>query len=246
MNINRQPAGQPTGGQFAEGARASAGIALTRQDDLDIPEVEVMVEYKAYEDERSDSSVHFATHAFDLGPYIAETPVEDRFTEFGDLSGPGDLDYWVEEAMRRGDLPVPDGVKNFHYDAHSSDLEDLSRIGEWEAIPSKREPKVIPGVPLGEPLSREDALAEADANGFLTATVSVSQTDFLDNVRIGAQSGATDEHEYLASKVSPFLPHDSSYEIAGVGEEGGILVNFTTNVQSASAMGDTWLEDTAA
>src|SRR5699024_7364804 len=27
MNINRQPAGQPTGGQFAESARAGAGIA---------------------------------------------------------------------------------------------------------------------------------------------------------------------------------------------------------------------------
>src|SRR5699024_11053425 len=28
MNTNRQPAGQPTGGQFAEGARASAGVSL--------------------------------------------------------------------------------------------------------------------------------------------------------------------------------------------------------------------------
>lgn len=28
MNINRQPAGQPTGGQFAVGARASAGVSL--------------------------------------------------------------------------------------------------------------------------------------------------------------------------------------------------------------------------
>jgi len=28
MNINRQPAGQPTGGQFAEGARAAASVAL--------------------------------------------------------------------------------------------------------------------------------------------------------------------------------------------------------------------------
>src|SRR5690625_4096292 len=27
-NINRQPAGQPTGGQFAEGARAGANVAL--------------------------------------------------------------------------------------------------------------------------------------------------------------------------------------------------------------------------
>lgn len=30
MNINRQPSGQPTGGQFAESARASASVGLTR------------------------------------------------------------------------------------------------------------------------------------------------------------------------------------------------------------------------
>jgi len=29
MNINRQPAGQPTGGQFAEVARAGAGVSLS-------------------------------------------------------------------------------------------------------------------------------------------------------------------------------------------------------------------------
>jgi len=53
MNINRQPAGQPTGGQFAESARAGAGIALDPQDQpLDFSDTNEFIEDGDFQDVR--------------------------------------------------------------------------------------------------------------------------------------------------------------------------------------------------
>lgn len=53
MNINRQPAGQPTGGQFAESARAGAGIALDPHDQpLDFSDTNEIIEDGDFQDVR--------------------------------------------------------------------------------------------------------------------------------------------------------------------------------------------------
>jgi len=223
-NRTRQPAGRPTGGQFAPEARPDASVSLdVAAADPEIPEVTVAVDYQVWDE--NDNAVRVATHSFDLGPYIAQTPPGERFTEFAGASPDlGGLDYWVGEAIARGDLPPHEGP----FSAYAPDLEDLVRRGDLDDIPVRREPKVFKGVPLDEPLTRQDALAEADENGNLTATVKVRQDHLLGSIRVVM------EDNFLAAKLSPLPPHDVEYKITGVEEDGTLLVEVVTNVGAAA------------
>ena len=229
-DVRRQKPGQPTGGQFAEKERGASGLALApaAQEEDELPEVIVNVTWQVWNDR--DEAVDVGHDSFDIAPLIAETPVDRRITEFGSPEEPGSLDYWVERAQERGLLEKHDGP----FYAHSSDLEELVRRQELEDVPTRREPKIIRGVPLSEPLSVEDVLAEADEDGFVTATVEAHLEDLMQAYSNGQGMGEDDDHDLLAARVSPLPPIDCSYRVTGVTESGSLLVDFTTNVRAAA------------
>lgn len=126
---------------------------------------------------------------------IEATPPDRRITEFGDPGEPGVLDYWVTQAQQRGLIGSHPGP----FDARSSDLEDLVQRQELEDLPTRSEPRIIPGVPLAEPLTVAEVLAEANEDGVVTATVSAHVEDLL----AARGDGQGDEYDLLAGKVCP-------------------------------------------
>lgn len=228
-NPNRHPAGTPIGGRFAEGRLADADPSVTLDDTQagELPTITVPVTFQRWND--NDYAVDVGSDSFDLAPLIAEVSPDERMNEVG--TGPGDLDHWVELAMARGLIEKHDGP----FYADSMYLEEWLEDNNLEDLPSRRAQKIIPGVPLKEPLTVAEVLAEADENGFVTATVEAHLEDLMQAYSNGQGMGEDDDHDLLAARVSPLPPNDCSYKVTGVSEDGALVVDFTTNVRAAAA-----------
>lgn len=202
-----------------------------------VPEVKVAVTFERW---RGDDAVEVGGRTFEIGQLVAETSPEDRATAFDWENDYDTRDRYYYTAVERGLVDAHDGPFTVSaevgiegrpgWDVEQDDLDMLAR---YPHLPT---PKIIPGKPVDEPLSVEDVLAEADDDGFVTATLRVSMEDLLDARTLGHEDGTgDDEHVFLAARLSPLLPHGSSYKPVGVDEDGTLRVDFTTNVRDAAA-----------
>lgn len=88
----------------------------------------------------------------------------------------------------------------------------------------------------GLPLSREAALEEADAQGFVTVVVAVDQADYMDALVVGSQSeGADDQYDLLHSLAfEDGITNDCSVKTVAV-DGSAFIVEYTTNVNAFSS-----------
>lgn len=151
-----------------------------------------------------------------------------------------DLDWVYERAVDLG-LIVP------HDGPYTVDLEPLHKWlqanpGAMDALPHRARRMVTIGRPLATPVTAEQAVADAEEDGFLVALVQVPFDDFL--AAAASRDNSWDEHDLLAAKVSPLLPYDSEYLVIGLVHnpdgvsQPDLLVLFSSNVVRAAAMVD--------
>ncbi len=151
--------------------------------------------------------------------------------------GVRELDWIYERAVDLGLIAYHDGP-------YTVDLEPLH---EWlqdnpsamNTLPHRPYRVVTVGKQLTSPVTSEQALADADENGFLTALIQVPFDDLL--AAHASRDDQYDEHDLLASKVSPLVPYASEYRVVGLvhdpdgNDQPDLLVLFTNNVVEAAA-----------
>lgn len=155
--------------------------------------------------------------------------------------GAYDLDWVYERAVDLGLIAPHDGP-------YTVDLEPLhewlqTNPGAMDALPHRARRMVTIGRPLAAPVTAEQAVADAEEDGFLAALVQVPFDDFL--AAAASRDDSWDEHDLLAAKVSPLLPYDSEYLVVGLihdpddVSQPDLLVLFNSNVaKSASTLLD--------
>lgn len=174
----------------------------------------------------------------DVSDVVAELSPEDRKAlSDAALAGDSSLDWIYERLIELGLLAPHDGP-------FTVDLEPLAELlkqnsAALDSVPLRPKRVVTPGVPLVRLVSVDQALADADEDGFLTALLQVPFDDLL--AAHASRDDQYDEHDLLAAKVSPLLPYASEYRVVGlVHDEDGVsqpdlLVLFTNNVAEAAS-----------
>jgi len=200
----------------------------------------VSIQLERWSGPRDDHIEVLDTVTVSVEQVVAELD-EDGRTDLAERAADGayDLDWVYERAVDLGLIAPHDGP-------YTVDLEPLhewlgANPGAMGALPQRPRRAVTTGRPLAAPVTAEQAVADAEEDGFLTALVQVPFDDFL--AAAASRDDSWDEHDLLASKVSPLLPYASEYLVVGLvhdpdgNSQPDLLVLFSSNVaESASTL----------
>lgn len=181
------------------------------------------------------------TIELNIEPVIAQTDMEFRVDFLSDImNGKYDGLEWIfNKAQELGLTPKHEGpfiVLPLIFHEWIADPANLDKVlGVPVGIPIKDSQIIIKNQILQNPVSVEQALKDADENGFVTTLLKVPFNAYLG--AYASNSSDWDEHDLFAQKVSKLPPYDSNYEVLSMeGDRGDkyLIVEFSTNVVAAN------------